>query len=188
MEAKRAILPLVLAVLSGVFLITALAVHLTGGRSSRWVSRKMKIGGLILSLTALLNSCTPQLTDVPQDGNVPWTCYIMVAPELQTNRFFLEDIADSTITLNHSNAMKIYGEIRKRTLETYSFSIENQLKTVIYKGEIEAKDGSFESETEKIVIRIPAEINEGNYILRLFAAESSNQPEWSPDFVKLIIK
>ncbi len=56
MTKKEIILPITVLGLTLLFAGICVAVFLTNGKSAKWVSRKMKIGGLLLSLTAIVQT------------------------------------------------------------------------------------------------------------------------------------
>ena len=52
MNKKEIVIPLMVIGLTLLFAGICVAVFLTNGKSKKWVARKMKIGGMLLTLTA----------------------------------------------------------------------------------------------------------------------------------------
>ncbi len=189
MEFKKISIPIALAFLAGLFLLASVAVYFTRGKSARWVSRKLRLGGLILTLTAVLQSCDPLgLSGVPEDRDPPYTCYMVAEPGIVTDLFFLEGISDSTVTVNLPNDTKLKGEIRKRTQANYSFAVYKDDTSKVQIESIVARDGAFDEDTEQFEIAIDKQLPKGDYIIRFFVTSAEQQPEWSHQFVHLKIK
>ncbi len=188
-ELKKGLLPLVLIVISGAFLAVSLIVLLRGNKSGKWISRKMKLGGLILSLTALINACDPAQTAALTDGNPPWTCYIIAMPDSteqkKQNIFYVETNNDSLITLNRRRENQIKGEIRNRTYETFSFAVIDQQGNKLQCDNILASDGVFDERIESFSIDVDQKLPNGLYIIRFFESAKENQPEWSEQYFNL---
>jgi methionine-rich copper-binding protein CopC len=189
MDFRKLTIPMALALLAGLFLLVSAAVYFTRGKSARWVSRKLRLGGLMLSLMAVLQSCDPLgLSGVPEDREPPYTCYMVAEPGIVTDLFFLEGIADSTVTVNLPNGNKLKGEIRKRTQANYSFAVYKNDTTKVQIESVLARDGAYDEDTESFEIEINKELQKGDYIIRFFVTSAEQQPEWSHQFVYLKIK
>lgn len=188
-ELKKGILPLVLLVISGAFLVVSLIVLLRGNKSGKWISRKMKLGGLILTLTPLVNACDPAQTAALTDSNPPWTCYIMAMPDStehqKQNIFYVETNNDSLITLNLRRENQIKGEIRNRTYEIFSFAVIDQQGNKLQCDNILASDGVFDERIESFDINVDQKLPNGLYIIRFFESAKENQAEWSEQYFNL---
>ncbi|HNW50878.1 MAG TPA: hypothetical protein PKH79_07345 [Prolixibacteraceae bacterium] len=186
-ELKKISIPALLVILSGAFLLVSFMLYLHKGKSAKWVARKMRIGGLILSLTTILNACDPAQTAALIDNNPPWTCYLVGAPQEKQNVFYLKNTSDSIILLNRHNRYTIEGEIRKRTAETYSYAIYDFLDSIAQKDNIKAKDGSFDEKTEPFEIKVDNSLK-GKYLIRFYPADKDSQPGWSDQYFNLKIE
>jgi hypothetical protein len=188
MNRERMWIPILLLGLYGIFIFVCLMLWLNGGKSTKWVAYKMKTGGLILSLTTLLSACDPTQSKALIDNNPPFTCYMVAGPTEVHNEIYLESVNDSTITLSLKLNNSIKGEIRKRTEDHFSFAITNGEGMKVQKANIAAKDGNFNSDKEKFEILIDKGLPTGDYVLRFFVSDTTNQSDWSPQFVKLKLK
>jgi len=187
MELKKISIPIILLALSVAFLLTSLMVYLHRGKSAKWVARKMRLGGLMLSLSAILSACDPTQSAALTDNNPPWTCYITVPVVEMENRFYIDDQVDSMLILNLPLHNRIKGEIRKRTLTDYSYAVYNSSEEKILTGEINATDGEFNEETEKFNFEIDNALEKGDYLVRFFYSKKDEQPDWSDQYINVKI-
>lgn len=170
MEIKKITLPIILAALSLVFIVTCVALYLHKGKSAKWVARKMKVGGIMLSLTAILSACDPtQVTDEPEI-----TCY-MVAP---SNLIIVEVDTTNTITLDLPNQQTIEGEIMSRISNKFCFTVLDSTERIVQKENITALDGTFDESQEKFKITIDKELAPGNYGLRFYNTDKDSLSEY----------
>jgi len=133
------------------FLIVTSGVFLTKGKSAKWVSRKMKTGALLLSLSSL-GAC---------DGcfKTPDTCYAVA----ETDVFYIETSKRDTIELIKPLEIKIAGSINFAEVQEFSFLIKNKQKRAILKEDIYSLDNKFDSLNEKFVINFSNDIEDGTY-------------------------
>lgn len=188
METKKAAVPIILAILSLAFLITCLMVYLHNGKSAKWIARKMKLGGFMLTLSALLSACDASQTAALEDNNPPWICYDVVAVEDMENRFYVNNISDSVLTLKLPNQNSIEGEIKKRTSEHFSYAIYNSDNEKCEANTIVAHDGAMNNDSENFVITIDKTLPKGDYIVRFYTCEVADQPTWSNQYINLKLK
>jgi hypothetical protein len=189
-EIKKISIPVVLFALSGLFLLTSFVLFLHKGKSARWVARKMKIGGMMLSLTTLLNACDPSQTAALIDTTPPWTCYIVAYPNDRKpeNVIYLESNDDSLIKLNLPFDNRIKGEIKNRTWDTFSFAVFDSRDSVRQRDNILASDGVFDENSELFEIKVEKNLETGKYKIRFFMTEKESQPEWSEQYFNLKIE
>jgi hypothetical protein len=188
MNRERMWIPILLLGLYGIFVFVCFMLWLNGGKSAKWVALKMKTGGLILTFTTLLSACDPTQSKALIDNNPPFTCYLVAGPTEVQNEIFLESVSDSSITLLLRLNNVVKGEIKKRTAENFSFAIFNSEEIKVQKGNIDPKDGTYNSSNEKFEIQIDKNLPLGNYLLRFYATDTLYQSEWSPQYVKLKLK
>lgn len=188
-ELKKITLPVVIVILSALFIATSLMVAFHKGKSAKWVARKMKIGGLILSLTAVLQACDPGQTAALIDSNPPWTCY-MVAPGsvAATNQFYINTENDSVITLHLKVNNTIEGEIKEREAEEFSFAVYDSQDSLRQKDDILPRDGAYDEANEPFKIEIDKSLEKDEYIIRFFAVKKEEQSTWSEQYFNLKIK
>jgi len=169
MEIKKITLPVVLAALSLVFIVTCVALYIHKGKSAKWVARKMKVGGIMLSLTAILSACDPtQVNDEPEI-----TCYMVAAPNL----ILVETDTTNTITLDLPNKQTIEGEILSRESNKFCFTVLDSTERVVQKENISALDGSFDELQENFKIKINKELKPGNYGLWFYGTDKDSLSE-----------
>ena len=158
MSKKDTFVPILVITLSIAFSVIALAVFLSKGKSKFWLSRKMKLGALLLTLTA-----------VSQQSCAPVSCYDPIEP----NQFNIDNNGSSGINIDLNVDSKIYGSINEREGTTFSYNITDSLQTE----NIIPTDGVFDSSTESFIIDVDTNIVTGNYYLQLYKTSQDNQTD-----------
>ncbi|MCK4665229.1 hypothetical protein KAU33_00670 [Candidatus Dependentiae bacterium] len=146
-----------LAILSGLFIVVSFLVYLTKGNNSKFLGQKLKLGALIIALTATL-SCAPRQP----------MCYSQVA--VTSNQFHLKsdrEVAEKII-IETDKDKKINGEIKIRSGEEFSYIIYNWEKTKIQSGDIKPLDGKFDSLDEEFEIDVKEGLVSGNYTINFY--------------------
>lgn len=179
MSKKELIVPILAATVSLLFTITCLAVFFTKGKSKKWIARKMKIGGLLLSLTVV--SCNKGA-----DGGDPIPiCYDVIAYNtmvVQTN-----DLNQLEINLDTGNI--ITGNIFAVLGDDFSFSLNDDNETKLQSGPLSALDGAFDENEEEFEIILNQNLNSGDYLLNLYDVSVDDQDISTPKRqINLIIK
>lgn len=188
-ELKKITLPAAIAILSVAFVAASFMVSRHKGKSAKWVARKMRLGGLILSLTALLQACDPAQTAALTDGNPPWTCYMIApGPKAATNQFYINTENDSVITLHLKAHNTIDGEIKEREAEEFSFAIYDAQDSLKQQDNILPNDGAYDEDSETFEIEIDKSLETGDYTIRFFAVKKEDQPTWSEQYFNLKIE
>lgn len=160
---KEAIIPISVITLSIAFIFISLMVYFSRGKSKKWVARKMRIGGLLLTLTATA-SCNNG------DGEV--MCYSQVAP----NSINLHAYTGDTIKLNPDTNNILTGSIYEVNSSAFSYAILDTNNIKIQKGNILAKDSVFNnSASEDFYFDIPKSIQPGLYFLEFFDVDTNEQ-------------
>lgn len=173
MLKKDLITPFLAIGLSFLFGFICVMVFIHKGRSEKWVARKMLIGGLLLSLTASINSC-----------KIRHTCYVAPA-----KKGFKITQANPDNEIIISNSHLLIGKLFDWNSQHASFIVANQESEIIQKGAITPIDGKIDSELEGINISISNKIKQGDYILMIYDIEESkiNKNHYIHKF-KLIIQ
>lgn len=161
MNKKEAIIPISFLLLSVLFAFICTMVFLTKGKSAKWLARKMKIGGLLLTLTAA--SCN--------GGNEEPNCYVQVAP----NSINLNAYAGDTIALDLDTNNILYGTIYEVTRKEFSFAIIDRTHKKIQKGNLIPQDGKFNSGNEDFSIEIDKDLAKDKYELRFYESNIETQ-------------
>ena len=172
MLKKEILIPCYIIVLSIVFVIISALVIITKGRTSL-LKKKLKIGAMIISLTAMVSGCGP--------GPQPMVlCYEMVLPdcfEISESKYVNdEDYVGEEISVDLSLNAILKGTIIYREAKEFSFIIADTKNTIKQRGEISPYDGEFDSETEKFEIAVDPEIPSGIYYLHLYNVAQDKQP------------
>ncbi|MBN1798431.1 MAG: hypothetical protein JW822_07630 [Spirochaetales bacterium] len=174
MFKKYMIIPVILAVLGAAFAVVCFLVYISRGKYI-FIRQKLKIGALILSLTAFSCSCQSNQDDIV-------LCYKATAPtpritfsnELNQNQELIVDpLVNRAIT----------GTIQEddQSYPAYSFRIVDAKGTVLQKDELTVTETSGKQPRELCFeIAIDQDIPLGAYTLRLYYADLKNQ-EKNPD-------
>jgi len=172
MTKKEIIAPFIVIGLAVLFAAICIIVFLTKGKSKKWIARKMKIGGLLLSLTAI------------SSGTGCITCYD--PPSVDIVR--LNDMIDYEIKLNLDTGNVLTGTIYDITASSYSFTVEDELNETRQSDQIIPADGAIDSPEEEIKLEIDNTLPTGDYLLKVFAGDISEQENKNPiDVVTLSI-
>lgn len=159
MEFRRVISPFALILLFIALVVITAIVFLQKGRSPKWISRKMKLGAAILTITGITTGCPPQVT-----------CYVTVP-----NNFFQFDSVnydENAIVADLPKDTVLTGRVVSPDFEAYSFEITTTDSAVVQTGNVIPEDGKLDSDDEKIKIIIDSKLNEGDYYLNIFTAET----------------
>lgn len=162
MDKKEFIIPITFIALCVAFAVISFAVYLSKGKSKKWVARKMKIGAILITLSA--SSC--------ERGNGPFvSCYDPVIP----NSIHLDAYSSDKLEIKLDTNNVLSGTIYEVTKSEFSFAVINENNTNIQQGELIPADGSFDSNTEVFSLELDTEINPGLYDLKLFDSNVANQ-------------
>ena len=159
MNKKEIIIPFLVIGLTVLFAAICLAVFLSNGKSKKWISRKMKIGGLLLSLTAI------------STGSGCVSCYDQVRKDIIS----IDNMDNYEIKLNLDTGNVLTGIIQEITASSYSFSIEDSLYINKQSDKIIPVDGTIDNHEEEIKLVIDENLSAGNYLLKIFIGDISEQ-------------
>jgi hypothetical protein len=154
MEIKKLIVPVILPVLFLAFALVCFMVWFHRGRSARWLARKLKIGGIIITLTTISTGCPPFVT-----------CYVPV----ETNIFEFDKQQDGfNVTVDLPNDSVLTGKLHNSEGDKFAFTIAKNDTIDIQEGNVFATDGVFDQDPEDIKMTIDSRIDTGIYNLNLF--------------------
>lgn len=156
MNKKELITPFLLIGLGLVFAFISFAVFLSNGKSKRWVARKMKIGAILISLSAITStSCNTT------------SCYFY-NPKLAKKW-------ETKIKIDKINNNYVKGRIEKSHYDNYYFELMTLNEdTVLFSGFLKPEDGEFNEDKENFEIVFNDELKKGNYRLNLFDRKSDS--------------
>lgn len=166
-------IPVAILLISVVFSAVCLMVFMSKGKSEYWISRKMKVGVLLLTLTAILHqSCKKESVNINDEDNkndsLPEvTCYMP---------YFIDTIKIDTnsIVLNQANMLTGTVNGFENTILTYSITDSASIE-IFQKGLLIASDGEFGQRTERFEIYIDESMKTGWYEIHIFTDSLENQ-------------
>ncbi len=172
MIKKEILFPIAIIALSIIFSIIVFAVFLSNGKSKFWISKKMRIGAVILSLSSF---------------SVQQACVTCYEPAMDDMYEFERD-STGTLSINLSDSSRVVGTIYSRMSSVYSFSITSSEldNDTLDLGEILPADGSYDEPTEDVYFDIDTSLNEGVYKLNIFKVKSDIQNMNEPYYIENI--
>lgn len=153
MNKKELITPILVIALTIAFAIACLIVYLSKGRSQKWLARKMKIGGLILTLSVA--SC---------NGSVEHTCYEVAA----VNHIWLYNMGANGVEINLDSSTIIGGEISGVQDSVYSYRILDKNQNIIKKAILKPDSGTFDMYNESFKIELDKTLKKGEYTINFY--------------------
>lgn len=166
MTKKDLIAPFLLAGIGLAFVFVSFMVRLSNGKSAKWVARKMKIGAILLSLSATV-SCDRIIT----------SCYDMPAPP---NSMWINEAIGDIIEIQPDTGNVLNGFIDNRESNSFSFSVIDSNEFKVQNGAINAADGLYDSYYENFIIELDTTLIPGNYSLNLYDVNTPNQADEVP--------
>jgi hypothetical protein len=161
MNKKELFASFLVAALSLLFVAICFMVFVSGGKSKKWISRKMWIGGLLLSLTV-----------VAQTGCRRTSCY-MVSREFKIHA---KRSKSQEIIVKQVSSDLIKGKIRNVHSEKYSFVIQtSDSGKDLRKGNLIPVDGKFDHPDEFFEIKLEEKLDKGEYILTIYGHYSNDE-------------
>ncbi len=164
MNKKETFVPFLVIGLSMLFAFISIAVFLTNGKSKKWIARKMKIGGLLLTLTAA--SCNW--------GGGRVTCYDVA----EINAMWINNTSANGIELNLDTGNVLNGTISSIQGKDFSFSVSDSLGRKYQKGSI--LFDSLTNFTENFKIALDKSLKPGKYTIKLFTTSQAGQDTIQP--------
>jgi hypothetical protein len=163
MNKKELITPIAIISLSIIFALVSFAVYLTKGNSAFWISKKFKIGALLLTFTSIM-ACRP-----------PVTCYEPIPQDWIT----LDSInwETSEVLLDSSENEIITGKISSITDSVYSYSFADSLGNEIFKENLQAIDGKFDEDEEEFTVPLGNSLFPGKYMIYFYNSVKEEQSD-----------
>jgi hypothetical protein len=126
-------------------------------RHPYFVSKKLRLGALLISLTGSSVGC------------IGTTCYVPIPPPLH-NIIHIDQANSQTreIVLDRTTTDTLTGKIYDRQGQTFSYAILDSLDSLIKKDNIFALDGAFDADSEEFKIGLGHSVLSGNYSLRFY--------------------
>jgi hypothetical protein len=183
MQKNIILISLAIAFLSIIFIIVSFLVLITRGNKPSFISKKLLIGALIITLTAMISSCSNgngvvKCYDTSAidngdggDNDILVECYEIAD---DSNRISLYNtFSEGAIQLNIDESNIIYGSISNRKSKEFSFRISTKEddKTV-QNGNISYV---YEEGLDKFEIEVDKSIPKGEYILYIFNVNLETQ-------------
>jgi hypothetical protein len=159
---KEILIPVIVVLLSIVFIVTCVIVYITKG-NSYWISKKIKIGALLLAL-----SSTPLIS---RDTKM---CYIKQSPKI-TIESDQNNAAVYKINLKEVN--KIAVKISYIDKNSFTFIIKNEKNKSVQKGNVIVTKEKDEKTRVKGYIILDKKLKSGNYTIYFFNSKKENIDE-----------
>lgn len=164
MEKKNLLIVVLSLVALYVFFVIISSLLMINKKSVRLLKYKLKIGGIIITLTSMLNSC-----DLITGTKPEVSCYMPVLP----NIISLDDVSyqnDYTLIITDMENNIVTGQIDHRASEAteFSFQVIDTFGNIVQSDNMTPVDGTFDTETEYISFEIDPSLTSGNYTLNLY--------------------
>jgi hypothetical protein len=160
MNKKEFITPFLLIGLGLVFAFISFAVFLSHGKSKKWVARKMKIGGILLGLSAISTG-----TGCP-------TCY---KPPYEPEHVIINQLNGYSIEIDLDTNNVLNGMIYDFYSSVFSFSIYDTSGLKKQTGLLIPSDGEFGDNNESFSLEIDTNLTTGNYWLNIYGCDIQSQ-------------
>ncbi len=178
MNKKEIIVPALVVGLSVLFAVICLAVFLSNGKSKKWIARKMRIGGLLLTLTAV--SCSGPNVDEE---------VIMCYEPAPINSMWMHAGTQNGIEIKLDTNNVLIGSISEFDGSKLSFSVIDQNENKIQTGSLQVLEKVLVQGSESFRIELDKTMKAGDYSLNLFVTDIGGQDTVSPqNYSKLVIK
>jgi len=162
-----------LLIVSGVFIAfgaVSLIVWFTRGKKRRWVERKLRLGGFLVSLTTLASgtvSCTVTCHAAPENPDVLLYA-LLLTPESKVDQITFTGTSAGALTVSLGAGGTFNGTVTNRKSNLFSYAITDGFGTVVQSGDLAALDGSFNSATESFAVTLGGAIVAGDYTLNIY--------------------
>ena len=163
MLKKELFIPLILAGLSLIFFIVCFLVFITRGNNSYFIKKKLKVGAMILALTAIV---------YPESYSYAQTIKCYVKPP--SNVFFLDqNKTEINIDLSKSNILA--GKINFRKGTVFSYKVTDEKDNVKQVDNIKALDDKFDEFEEAFQIKVSDYLPSGKYYIYFYSLKKEDQ-------------
>jgi len=163
METKRILSPILLIGLFSAFAIVCLIVYLQRGKREKWISRKMKLGAAIITITGITTGCPPIAT-----------CYVPAYTD-----GFVFDQSDSSenywIVADLPNDSILTGVVHSPTSDGYTFKINTFDSITVQEGDFVALDGDFDESVDSFRMQLDTKLEDGVYDLQINSADMPDE-------------
>ena len=183
---KEIWIPLYLVGLSIAFITVSFLLFLTRGKHQGLLAKKLRLGALIISLTAAV-SCSP--------FKPPPTCYVPPSPYVTIEN---EVIDRSTPDWEYSIEVDISETniLKAKSMHSFggkiSFRITDKNGKVIQFSDAKPVDGEFNDHTEELELHLNKDLKPGEYDLVFYTREKALAERMPDDHLyvqfKLIVK
>ena len=166
MENKN-LLPFAIAWLTAAFVLVSILVTLTRGRNSYLLNKKLRIGALLLTLTAATS------------GVNCLTCYAPSRSEEVRITSCKPTGSHGEFILNLSRADTLSGTIFPYYSNAYSFQVTSLRDSIIQQDNLQPLKGTGNGE-EPFRIPLRQDIDSGDYYLKIFDVHQEAIPTGTP--------
>lgn len=162
MQHKENLTPFAIIFLTCLFAIISVAVFLTKGKSKFWISQKIRIGAMLLTISSVVPSscCYDDGSEYP------------IIPNFSIETSCINDVPCFNLTTDN----RIKGTIHDRTGTEFYYSLTDTLHTDTLQFEkILPLDGTFDSLEEDFIIEIDGNTSAGLYSLSFYTKLENEQ-------------
>ncbi len=158
-----------LAIIAVGFAIVSVAVFFTKGKSKFLINKKLKLGGLMLTLTSMMG-CGSIGTGCQQ------TCYEPVEPPQMTcyDVVMVNVVRLEQDTIKMDGDLILKGTIHESKFDNYSFSVVKVTDTLQH-GKLKIVEKDTANTQKKFEINLDKKLTEGNYTLIIYADTTDNE-------------
>ncbi len=154
MTKKEIVFPFIIFALTIAFAVVSFLLFLSGGKSAKWLARKIKLGALLLTL----NAFTPGTAQ-----EIEVSCY-----DIAEENVMLLKTEQTELIFKSKSPKVVEAIIDFRTSENYSFCQVDEGNKEIQSGKITALDGKFDEWKEDVEIQLKNDLKAEKYFLLLF--------------------
>ncbi len=147
-------------------------VYVSGGKNRSWIRRKLKLGGILISIATIgmgTTSCVVNCHAAQDDDLV-----LLAALQLLQDQIIIIDGSEETesgyeITISLSDSLSIQGRIENRTSDEFSYILLDGDGNVVQSSDLFPVDGTYDSSTEEFRITLDPSITVSDYTLKIYS-------------------
>jgi len=153
-----------LLIASAVFILISVLVAITGGRNKYLISKKLRLGAMIIGMTCLANGCKPFVT-----------CYeVAVDPVMNC----IDSVNNDGVIVVNRDDSEIEFNCMYLYYESVSYILSSNAQT-IFSGDCIKTDSDT---SQNLKVPIPRQMDAGNYELKLYYFKASSITEDNSPF------
>jgi len=145
--------------ISAAFVVVSFLVMLTGGKNKFLLSRKLRLGAMIIGMTCLANGCRPFVT-----------CYeVAMEPVMNCQ----DSVSNDGVIVIEKNIIEISFNCSYLYYEFISYKISTNSQ-IVFSGDCTKTDTD---SSQNLKVQIPRQMDAGNYTLQFYYVKASEVDE-----------